>query len=305
LIDSIKLLNFNDPLILQNDFPHDCFILKTCQRTLVLGLGVMPINPEKISNVELMKFGEDAYSNLLEVICGLKSKVLGENEISNQFKKAYIAYSQSENRNPVILEILEKLFKDYKKIKTKYLMGLNQLSYAGITRKIILEQSKHDEIIIIGSGQLCEDIIKLMTRTHKTTIIARNQERLNELKKQYRIKTLSWCKNNQLEDRKIIINTAPTNNILFNEEYFLKWRQHNSSKGLFIDLSSPSVISTTLDKNNGVWKLEDVFGKGKQLDNYKQNQILMAKQAIIEIVERRNNSFSYNLPFSWEELQFA
>ena len=65
--------------------------------------------------------GQMAYMFLLETICGLKSRMLGENEIVSQFKEAFALYLAKEDKNPYIIQVFEKLFKDAKEIRTKYL----------------------------------------------------------------------------------------------------------------------------------------------------------------------------------------
>ncbi|MBF0365934.1 MAG: hypothetical protein HQK50_10210, partial [Oligoflexia bacterium] len=71
-------------------FPPSSFILKTCQRLLVLWVDQLEIHaihpmPAKVLYLK----GEKAYSFALEVVSGLQSPVVGEQEVSHQFKKCY------------------------------------------------------------------------------------------------------------------------------------------------------------------------------------------------------------------------
>src|SRR3989338_2551264 len=112
MLKQLTLINYpaHIPLGFNPTAPY--FVLKTCQRTLLINLGEnevanLPKGCEKV-------LGTEAYQYLLEIICGLKSKLLGENEIVNQFKIAYKEYSQHPKRQTRLIVILEKLFKDSK-----------------------------------------------------------------------------------------------------------------------------------------------------------------------------------------------
>ena len=89
--------------------PEDCFYMQTCQRTLILSYEDNPLSTyqtDDIFNDLISLEGEDAYSYLLEVICGLKSKLIGENEIVGQFKTSYKQYIQKDFDSR-LLQILE------------------------------------------------------------------------------------------------------------------------------------------------------------------------------------------------------
>src|SRR5690606_35521963 len=132
------------------------FILKTCQRTVIVSLEA---HSDLLNNCTHVNQGTEAYRYLLEVICGLKSKLVGENEIVGQFKDAYKAYLQNGNRDNRLISILEKLFKDAKEIRSQYLVGLCQKTYSSIARKHIVGKQNAKQVLILGSGSLAEDLI--------------------------------------------------------------------------------------------------------------------------------------------------
>ncbi len=93
MLEKLIINNFtsgHEP-VLSDD--HKSFVMKTCQRTLVLSFG--ECNVSKPQNTEVsheIYHGTEAYTYLLEIICGLKSKLVGENEIVGQFKTSYKEY---------------------------------------------------------------------------------------------------------------------------------------------------------------------------------------------------------------------
>ena len=125
MLDGLKLWNFSSGTNLESELKDSSFILKTCQRSLVLAFNCSPFKGQELPANELLSSSE-AYLFLLETICGLKSKLIGENEIVGQFKEAYKTYAQIENKDTKLLLILEKLFKDAKDIRTQHLIGISQ-----------------------------------------------------------------------------------------------------------------------------------------------------------------------------------
>jgi glutamyl-tRNA reductase len=121
------------------------FILKTCQRTVVLSYGNPPRNIPEICEVQN---GKLAYQFLLETICGLKSKLIAENEIVGQFKNAYKNFVDNDSKQSELIPILEKLFKDAKEIRSKYLLGISQKTYASIARKHLVRSGAPNILIV-------------------------------------------------------------------------------------------------------------------------------------------------------------
>lgn len=291
----------------------DGLIIKTCQRTLVIYYFASSHCP--MSNIPSEYFhGHPAYSFLLEVLCGLKSKILGENEISNQFKIAYQNYLKLPNRHPQLLDIMEKLFKDAKKIRTDHLKEIGQHSYAGIARKIVQNTPGHGPkscILLFGSGTLAEEVISQFNKRYKIFICARNQERITKLKEKWpNLQVVEQnfsdgeCRSNYFKFS-IIINTIGTEQTLFDQSFFEEWRKENNSHGPFIDLGPASVVQTSWSKKEGIYRLKDLFDHGVVLNHSKNEKIKNAKEQVLELSSYRSASFNLNLPFSWEELQMA
>lgn len=307
MISGLKVINLPSGTIVNHPKNGELFILKTCQRTLVLGFNFVPFHHlgEMIDNMET-HVGEKAYTYLLETICGLKSKLLGENEITGQFKKSYSEYLDLEVRNSQVMSILEKLFKDAKEIRTSFLREIGQQTYAGIARKLLTEKSPKGEVLIVGSGQLAEDLIKLLSRKYTIFLTARNEDKINKLKEKYpesHIQLVKWNDQQSWQEFSYIMNTIGTDKIIYKHDFFQNWTTKENS--LFIDLGSPCVIETSYCANQSVYRLEDIFEYGKTLNQKKQQKVLKAHAAIETLVKKRKNSFALSFPFGWEELQFV
>ena len=290
MLERLKLNNFNNSFELNLNGSENSFIMKTCQRTLVLSYDHNPIEQLNDANVHEFFEGKEAYTYLLEIICGLQSKMVGENEIVGQFKEAYKEYISQDHKCNKLLQIIEKLFKDAKEVRTKYLLGLSQKTYSSIARKHIVSKHKADSVLILGSGQLAEDLINQFKKKINVYISARNTERVNQLAKDHELTVIPWADTEQLLEFPFIANSIGFKGVLLDEDFFNTWAKKHDKK-LFIDLGSPSAIQTSFSYSQGVMKLDDVFGEGAVHETHKKNQIEIARTAMEGIATKRHEIF--------------
>ena len=289
----------------------DCFVLKTCQRVFMLGFGKGLVTffhsrPSNIRDHSSLWRGPEAYSAALEILCGLRSKILAESEVAYQFRKAYRDYACERGKNSLILSTLEKLLADAKKIRSRYLNEIGKQSYGSIVRKILLSQPERTRrrLLIKGSGVLAEELVKLLRKSFPIYISARNMETLASLTECYGLFPLRWGESDLYKEFPLIVNTIGTDEILFSKDFFSSWNElHNQP--LYIDLGCPSCVETELAKSDGLWRLEDVLQAGQEWAQDSKEKAEVAKQAIHSLMERRCQSFDVNYPFGWEELQFT
>ena len=274
-----------------SDQGSSLFHLTTCQRILLIG-------QEKKFSKNLPPFarpdvyiGEAAYQYLLKILCGLKSRLIGENEIVAQFKEGYGNYINNPHRDNYTLKIIEKLFQDSKEIRSLYLRDVGQYSYAGMTKKLFLNRADARSILLLGSGQLAKDILKVMQRKFKITILARNEQAAKELSEHENINALPWQEFKNCQHFPYIINTIGAGDTLFLPSFFKNWIILHGPNKLFVDLGAPSVIETSYGITNGVIRLDDIFQMSEELNEKKEEKINLAKQAIERITNKRADLF--------------
>lgn len=289
-----------DSLIL-NDFPsghqpsldsrEHYFILKTCQRTLILSMDYDPVEDDKDPAHHYRHKGEEAYLFLLETICGLKSKLVGENEIVGQFKKAFKEFLAQPNRQSSLIRVLEKLFKDAKEIRTNYLLGLSQKTYASITRKYMVRENAN-QILVLGSGNLAEDVINQFKKRAQVFVCARNEERIKYLTETHsQIEIIQWPNLEIIERFQFIVNTIGADKVLFDQCFFKRWDQQHKDK-LLIDLGSPSCLDLPQYFDEQVVLLDDIFKEGAVHESRKLQQIKRARVAMEKLVQKRSAHLS-------------
>jgi len=290
MLDELKLYNFDSGFTPGEEINQIAFVMGTCQRTLVLTYGSELSLADKQNLLNTKLTGNDAYGYLLEIICGLKSKLIGENEIVSQFKSSYQEYTVKEAKCSKLLTIIEKLFKDAKEVRTNYLIGLSQKTYSSIARKHIVNKFKADSVLIIGSGQLAEDLINQFKKKVKVYISARNTEKVESLAKIHNIEIVPWGYHESLLRFPYIANSIGFKDVLFNEDFFNDWAKRHENK-LFVDLGSPSAVQTSFNYSQGVMKLDDVFEEGAIHETQKIDQVEKARKAMVGIVEKRSKVF--------------
>ena len=304
MIHALKLINLPPQNQGLSPIIGEFFSIQTCQRTLVLSFNEAALQGWNSIKEAQIYHGEKAYEFLLETICGLKSKILGENEIVNQFKEAYQNYLTSSNPNSLIIEILEKLLKDNKTIRNKHLKHLTLPTYAGIVRKT-LSQFEKRPVLILGSGKMAKDLFQNLNRKYDLILSARNEQKVQEFIKTYHCEYLEWLNYSSYLSSPVIINTVGAEGLKYDNQFLGHWMSQHPDH-LFIDLANPSPICPDVfTQTKQIWLLEDVLAEGQRQSAEKKNKIAAAKTSIQETVKQRGLLSTFHFPYSWDDLQFA
>ncbi len=125
------------------------FVLESCLRWIGIGRRL----PEEVQGGTQVYQGVDAYRFLLEVACGLHSKIQGESEIFGQLKQAWKQFhAEQPLASRELHKLMQTLFADTKRIRTECLHGIGGQSYAGAVQKL-LHLRKDQSLLVIGAGQ--------------------------------------------------------------------------------------------------------------------------------------------------------
>ncbi len=263
------------------------FVLETCQRTLVVSFGS---NLGRVDGADTY-VGSDAYSLLLEVICGLKSSIIAETEIVQQFKKTYREYISRPDRNSHLMKILERVFKDSKKVRANHLLAVGGRSYASICKKIVKQKSNAKRILIVGSGALAKDIVKLCSKEYELHISARNEGTVKEIVEVSSVEVVPWGKQTDWDQFKCVINTIGAKKILFDSDFFDRWITKHNKNAVFVDLGSPSTIDTSFGENENIFRLTDVLSSAKECERHNQKFVSNALSEISNLSVYRMEYF--------------
>ncbi|MBU6374773.1 MAG: hypothetical protein KGQ59_02145 [Bdellovibrionales bacterium] len=147
-------------------FPlEDALRFETCQR--ILWIQSQRSSPDLPLPPEASYFTEnEAYGFLLEVICGLHSRVFGETEVLGQFKLFY-------KTRPELSPWGQWLIEDAKTIRSRHLRDIGSHSYGSMVRRWC---GSLPHVVILGTGQLAEKIRPWIP--HAQVLPSRNCEAL-------------------------------------------------------------------------------------------------------------------------------
>jgi glutamyl-tRNA reductase len=118
--------------------------------------------------------GESALEFLIEILCGLRSPIVGETEVFGQFRK-FIEQSQSEgfdlyrNGNKWLKFVIQEV----KNLRAHHLIGIGVQSYGSLLRKHL---KNIRSVVIYGSGHLAQEIAPWLS-DKEIKIVCRNPEK--------------------------------------------------------------------------------------------------------------------------------
>ena len=127
--------------------------------------------------------GQDAYNFLLEVICGLRSPLVGETAVMGQFKEfSATARFPLNEWGAFLRRMTSDLLVDAKRVRCRHLEGLGKQSYGGLVRQHL---KGIPSVIVLGAGQLAEELLPWIVGKTDVTVCARTPDRAKGLLEKY------------------------------------------------------------------------------------------------------------------------
>ena len=265
------------------------FYLGTCQRQVLVSAHPIDMSPDLYSHYFR---GAEAYQFLLEVTCGLKSKLAGESEVLAQFKLAFQSYVESRQGNGSLITIFEKLLKDTKDVRHQYLNGIGKNSYGGLVRRLF-KQYEGQSVLVLGGGDLAYQILTNLKKHHPVSLSGRNPEKLSPLVEKFQTPIVDWKNYSKWSEFQLVVNTIGSEEkLLSHSDFFIPWGDNHKETGKFIDLGSPSPLDTPWATSEGVIRLQELFQLVGDLGQEKNEKISSAAKLIGELTQKRSRFFS-------------
>ncbi len=197
---------------------------------------------------------KDAIKHLFRVTSGLDSMVLGEDQVINQVKEAYLRCTDLALTDAVLMRLFQKSFEAGKSVRTETNIqkGARSVSYVAVDLCIKKIGAIHEKkILLIGTGETGKIALSHLKKKGGLhfTLANRTFETAEKFAKEYGGTAVTFIDfKKYLEESDIIITaTNATHNIITNsdvQEYASK-RHHTQ---LFIDLSVPRNIDESISK---------------------------------------------------------
>lgn len=288
----IKKSSKVNPLALSNNVWS---LFETCQRYIYISMAPH-IDIVGFSSAQISK-GKSAYSILLNILCGLESKIVGETEVFGQFK---IFVNNEDIDSPSwfnqFRRIAQYLILDVKEVRNKFLSNMGLRSYGSLTK---FHVNKYQHIAIIGGGQLAQKTLPYLDdSTHQICMFLRSIKKANIIPERLRnnIQIYNLAITSPPFPIEALIVAAP---IASNEiEVWLE--RTNSSPSIIVDLRDLTT-DTRLDVKNHLVTLDDLFKQIEKTSNLFQSQVENAKTHITSLTQKRF-SMRHFRPFGWEDI---
>lgn len=250
-----------------------------------------------LTNTEEIYFGLDAEEFLIQVLCGLKSPLVGETEVFGQFKNWWQSLKDSDFKNKFDKQI-QQIFAVVKKTREENLYGLGSQSYGSLLRKKITETKDSSAVIdFIGAGQLVEEMIPWIEKKWAYRIWCRDAGKVKE--------TIYGSAASAILDlnadapvAKHLVVAAPLSHDELN--IFIKVRQKESPVSVY-DFRKDSV--TYVHKNN--------LASYSHLDDF-TTDVANQQESIQSNIKKANSSIAdwkaqaekraHVRPFGWDDL---
>ena len=97
---------------------------------------------------------EDAYALLLEIVCGLRSPLLGETEVQAQFKQFLSSLDPADDA--WLRRLGQRVLTDAKQIRSHHLQGFGAHSYGQLALR---HTARAERLVVVGAGALARDVL--------------------------------------------------------------------------------------------------------------------------------------------------
>lgn len=190
-----------------------------------------------------------AVRHLFEVVSGLDSLIIGEDQIIGQVKDAYITCTEAALTDAVLMRLFQKSFEAGKRVRseTGIKLGITSVSSAAVEMCSCLLNGVSDKsVLMVGTGETgnltLQNIVK--KGVSRVAITNRTLENAEKIAAKYNAKVLEFENFSQsLPDYDIVmVATAATCPIITKEMVAQSMENRSGKSQVFVDLSVPRNI---------------------------------------------------------------
>ncbi|GGZ40874.1 glutamyl-tRNA reductase [Echinicola pacifica] len=285
----------------------DTLILSTCNRTEVYYAHELDLSVEIIKLIGTEKglhnvisyleyfdlIGDDkmAIEHLFKVSMGLEAQVVGDMQIANQVKRAYQAAADMEMAGPFLHRLMHTIFFTNKRVvqETAFRDGAASVSYAAVELiDELTSNTLNPRILLVGLGEIGEDVAKNMMYLPNAEVKLTNRtfSKAQQMGAELGYEVIPFEEvHAAMKAADVIISSvaAPTP---FITKDLVKNFDIQSYK-LFVDLSVPRSIETTVDDVPGVllYNVDNIQSKATEALERRMEAVPQVETIIQESIE--------------------
>jgi glutamyl-tRNA reductase len=240
--------------------------------------------------------GADAVRHFLRVISGLDSMVLGESQIVNQIKQAYMLAQEQGTLGPVMHRLVHHAFGVSKRVRSETEIAEGRLSMASVAVESLRERLPDlakARVLVIGAGEMAQlackylndagaENIKITTRTFL------NAKALAEVCRGQAVSFVALEEHLAEADAVITATSSPTA-VLTRQRVERMQAARESRPVLLVDLSVPRNIEADVTKVAGV-QLLDVDTLGREVAEHERQRAEQSRGCEV-IIEEETAAF--------------
>lgn len=286
----------------------ESFILSTCNRVEVLGIGQNNSTNELLSHwagkcgsavSELGRYiysyhNLDAVRHVFEVASSLDSMVLGEPQILGQLKNAYRKAVEAKCAGSILNRLMHKAFSVAKRVRNETGIAASavSISYAAVelAKRIFNDFSRH-KAMLIGAGEMAELAALHLSQAGVSEILVLNRTlpRAMELAQRFHGRGVPFdtLYKNLLDVDIVISSTASNDLVLKLQDVKDILRQRKNRPIFFIDIAVPRDIDplvNTLD-NIYLYDIDDLKELVEENQASRRDEAGKAHEIVQEEVE--------------------
>ncbi|TKG96015.1 glutamyl-tRNA reductase [Puteibacter caeruleilacunae] len=294
--------------IIQHSSISEVVIISTCNRTEVFyaQVGNNSIESKRTILQKLHEYNNlkqnyshmfyhhtdtNAARHLFEVTSGVDSMIIGEDQIVNQVKEAYLFCTEAALTDAVLMRLFQKSFECSKRVRTETQIqqGATSVSYVAVdwcARKVGNLDTKN--VLFVGTGETGRLALINMKKRGVTNITVTNRTHEKALKVAQKQNTLvlpfeDFIDNLYKADI-IFVATGAKDFLIHSKDVENALLKRNGQQQLYIDLSVPSNIDPEVNKLDNI-DLVGVDDLQKILDDNKEMRELSVDKARVIINE--------------------
>lgn len=232
--------------------------------------------------------GKEAVSHLFRTVASLESLVLGETQITGQFKDAF----NDANECGLVGSVLDRLGKQAlavaKRVKRETSVGEGSVSMASLASDVLVDGLKDSErpiVALIGAGAMTKKSACHLRKAMSVDLVFVNRTvaKAEALTETFVNREGSSTRAMSLEDFRndpgrinAIISATSANDPVFDAEFLNKLTAENKTITC-IDLALPRDFSTDFDIHPGVTLIDIAELKSRGNDNLRQKFVAASK----------------------------
>lgn len=202
------------------------------------------VNPD-VRRYSFLLEGKEALSHIFQVVSSLDSMVIGETQITSQFKEAFRIAKETGTTGKIINRLYEKALRTAKRVRTETGISKNAVSVSYVAVELarkIFGGLKKTKVLLIGAGEMGELCARYLKKLQASLFITnRTYEKAVELAQELEGHTLRFeSLEDYLHEFEIVILSTSSKEPILNKQMVKRAIKVRDYKPMFIiDISVP------------------------------------------------------------------